>query len=64
MGWLVSTGDVTPMHTDPRQPPNYPVHASSCATSGADGPHAEVRGPGAAGHNDLLQVNGIGGFYN
>lgn len=57
MEWLVTTGDVTPMHTDPRGPPKYPHPASSCATEGTDGPSNA-----APMHNDLLLVNGVTDF--
>lgn len=42
MKWLVETGDVTPVHQDPRGTPKYPQAASACAMSGTVGPNAEV----------------------
>lgn len=38
MEWLVETGDVSPVRTDPRGTPRFPAPASDCATSGAAGP--------------------------
>jgi choline-sulfatase len=38
MEWLVETGDVSPMHHDPRGTPPFPTPASACAISGALGP--------------------------
>jgi len=66
MEWLLQTGDVSPMHTDPRGSPAFPHPASACASSDdlvgpadATAVLGEVRDipPG-----DLLAINGVEGF--
>jgi choline-sulfatase len=61
--WLVETGDVTPVHTNKRGPPEYPHPASSCATSGVDGPTLEAAAARSVASSDLLEANGVTGFY-
>eukprot|EP00927_Polykrikos_kofoidii_P013079 TRINITY_DN15693_c0_g1_i1.p1 TRINITY_DN15693_c0_g1~~TRINITY_DN15693_c0_g1_i1.p1 ORF type:complete len:615 (+),score=62.81 TRINITY_DN15693_c0_g1_i1:89-1846(+) len=37
--WMVQTGDVSPVHKDPRGLPSYPYAASTCASGGSLGPY-------------------------
>merc|ERR1711957_573718 len=56
--WLVETGDVTPVHTDPRGTPQYPTPASACASSGAVGPYEsdEIEETEARRQDDIIAV--------
>jgi hypothetical protein len=62
--WLVMTADATPLHTDHRGPPSMPYPASACAVSHADGPTGAAAPASVVASSDLLEANGIVGFYD
>lgn len=62
MQWLVQTGDVTPMHSDPRGVPKYPYPASSCATAEVVGPESRIET--ALGYDPLLAAINVTNFYH
>ena len=57
--WLVQTSDAMPTGTDPRGSPHYPHPASACAQTYA--PHQR---PQTVASTDLLEANGVEGFYD
>lgn len=58
--WLVQTSDATPTITDPRGSPKYPHAASACAGTYDPGEGKRKQTVASA---DLLQANGVSGFY-
>jgi choline-sulfatase len=61
MEWMLQTGDVTPMHTDPRGLPKYPHPASACATGGVVGP--TIKQEAARGFDSYFSINNVSDFY-